>query len=254
MLKQIVVFLTAIIIIAAIGLLAYWPINKTEPVKEIEKAVLEPKNGTYIVEGKSITLKDGYSEETIVEDSASKLITRYFGDDIKADFNNDEIEDTAFILTQDSGGTGIFYYVTALLSKGESFIGTNAILIGDRIAPQNIEFNNSMLVVNYTDRKPGEPFVTQPSVGTSKYFKVIDNSLKEIELLMQEPEARAIAEKSCIKGGEALGLGSYNENSKTWWFDANLNAKKPGCNPACVVSAETKKTEINWRCTGLITP
>lgn len=71
---------------------------------------------------------------------------------------------------------------------------------------------------------------------------------------MTEAQARVIAEKTCIKGGEALGLGIYNENSKTWWFDANLNATKPGCNPACVVSEETKMAEINWRCTGLIEP
>lgn len=71
---------------------------------------------------------------------------------------------------------------------------------------------------------------------------------------MTEMEARKIAEKSCIKGGEALGPGTYNEITRTWWFDANLNATKPGCNPACVVSEETKSAEINWRCTGLISP
>ena len=68
---------------------------------------------------------------------------------------------------------------------------------------------------------------------------------------LSEAEARAIAEKSCIKGGEALDSGIYNENSKTWWFDANLNATHEGCNPACVVNEETKTAEINWRCTGL---
>ncbi|MFA6375859.1 MAG: hypothetical protein WCX69_00455 [Candidatus Paceibacterota bacterium] len=71
---------------------------------------------------------------------------------------------------------------------------------------------------------------------------------------MTEAEARAIAEESCIKGGAALSAGTYNENSKTWWFDANLNTTKPGCNPACVVSVETKTAEINWRCTGAIPP
>lgn len=71
---------------------------------------------------------------------------------------------------------------------------------------------------------------------------------------LSEAEARVIAEKTCIKGGETLAPGYYNENSKTWWFDANLNSTKPGCNPACVVSAETKTAEINWRCTGLIVP
>jgi|GEM_PF-1218922 plastocyanin len=68
-------------------------------------------------------------------------------------------------------------------------------------------------------------------------------------------DAKVIAEKTCIKGGEALsGNSFYNENSKTWWFDANLNATQKGCNPACVVSEETRTAEINWRCTGLISP
>lgn len=72
--------------------------------------------------------------------------------------------------------------------------------------------------------------------------------------LLSEAEARVIAEKSCIKGGEALSAGSYNKITKTWWFDANLNATREGCNPACVVSEEAKIAEINWRCTGLILP
>ena len=72
---------------------------------------------------------------------------------------------------------------------------------------------------------------------------------------LTEAEARVIAEKTCIKGGEALTSGgTYNENSKTWWFDANLNSTQQGCNPACVVAEETKTVEINWRCTGLIVP
>ncbi len=75
----------------------------------------------------------------------------------------------------------------------------------------------------------------------------INNSLTEIE-------ARTIAEKSCIKGGEVLSFGTYNINSKTWWYDANLNGRPEGCNPACVVSEETKTAEINWRCTGLKQP
>jgi hypothetical protein len=71
---------------------------------------------------------------------------------------------------------------------------------------------------------------------------------------LSESQARTIAENTCIKGGESLTPGYYNENSRTWWFDANLNATREGCNPACVVSEESKTAEINWRCTGLIVP
>jgi hypothetical protein len=72
--------------------------------------------------------------------------------------------------------------------------------------------------------------------------------------LLTEAEARTIAEKSCIKGGEVLKAGVYNENTKTWWYDANLNSTRAGCYPACVVSEATKTAEINWRCTGLEEP
>jgi hypothetical protein len=244
----------AIIILFGAGFFIYQ--SKTEnPHNAIQnqKIAADPKNATYIIEGKEFALINGTAEESI-PNSSSKITTQYFGNEAESDFNGDGINDAAFILSQNSGGSGTFYYVAADISLGNNYKGTNAILLGDRIAPQSTEFNNGIIIVNYADRKPSEPFSTAPSVGVSRYFKVIDGTLQEIILSMSEAEARTIAEKSCIKGGEALSAGTYNENSKTWWFDANLNAVREGCNPACVVSEETKTAEINWRCTGLITP
>lgn len=82
----------------------------------------------------------------------------------------------------------------------------------------------------------------------------IENEPKnDVRLTLTEKEAQVIAEQTCIKGGGTLSSGgTYNSSSKTWWFDANLNATHKGCNPACVVSEETKTAEINWRCTGLV--
>ena len=68
---------------------------------------------------------------------------------------------------------------------------------------------------------------------------------------LAEEEAKEVAEAECIKGGESIGSGYYNEHSKTWWFDANLNVQKEGCRPACVVFLDGT-WEINWRCTGLM--
>lgn len=73
--------------------------------------------------------------------------------------------------------------------------------------------------------------------------------------IMTEDDAQKIAKDFCIKEGETLSFpGNYNEVTKTWWFDANLKETNEGCNPACVVSEETKTAEINWRCTGLLVP
>jgi len=52
------------------------------------------------------------------------------------------------------------------------------------------------------------------------------------------------------EGSLKTETASYNENSATWWID--LDVKKEGCSPACVVSADGS-AEVNWRCTGLIT-
>lgn len=82
--------------------------------------------------------------------------------------------------------------------------------------------------------------------------KALGWTLTEMPGRMTKVEAKAIAEKSCIKGGESLGRAYYDPNSRTWWFDANLNSATKLCRPACVVSEETKKAEINGRCMGLI--
>lgn len=81
-------------------------------------------------------------------------------------------------------------------------------------------------------------------------IEVLPKGNEQVSSTLSEAEARTIAEKFCIKGGEALSIGTYNQNTKTWWFDANLNATREGCNSACVVIEETKTAEINWRCTG----
>lgn len=83
-----------------------------------------------------------------------------------------------------------------------------------------------------------------------------ENGLLFVEEIPREPislaeaEARLIAERECIKGGEALSPGAYNANTKAWWFDANLNAMREGCSSVCIVSEETRAAELSWRCSG----
>jgi len=75
---------------------------------------------------------------------------------------------------------------------------------------------------------------------------------------LSEAEALAIAQeaKECSAVGVLTDKIFYNGNSKTWWIDLERLPElgKDGCNPACVVFEDTKITEVNWRCTGLIMP
>ena len=138
------------------------------------------KDATYLIEGQPVTLVNGLSEINI-PNSASKQTTRYFGNEVVGDLNGDGKEDTTFILTQDGGGSGIFYYVAVALAGDSGYHGLNAILLGDRISPQTTEFQNGEIIVNYADRKPSESFSVAPSIGVSKYFKVINGELMEVK-------------------------------------------------------------------------
>lgn len=175
--KIIVLIIIAIVIAGGLGYLFYQ--TKTE-VEDIKKVTLDPKNCTYVIDGKNITLKNGYSEEEIVSGSASKLVTQYFGNEASGDFNKDGLSDIAFILTQNSGGNGTFYYVAVALGTTEGCNGTNSILLGDRIAPQTMQVEGEKIIVNYADRKTSEAMTTLPSIGITKQLALDGITLNNI--------------------------------------------------------------------------
>jgi hypothetical protein len=138
-----------------------------------------PRDTTYIIEGREVTLVDGFAEVEAAPGSASKVTTRYFGNEATADLDGDGLDDVGVVLTQESGGSGTFFYAVVALQTADGYVGTNGILLGDRIALQSTEIRDGVLIVNYADRAAGEPFTTPPSVGTSRSLKVVDGALTE---------------------------------------------------------------------------
>ncbi len=125
-------------------------------------------DATYIINGQPVTLKNGISTVTAAPGSASMIITQYFGNEVIHDFNNDGYPDRAFLITQTTGGSGTFYYVVAELNIPNGNIGSEAYLLGDRLAPQATTLsptNNNIIVVNYADRKSTDSFAVAPSIG-----------------------------------------------------------------------------------------
>lgn len=146
--------------------------------KQADKLPKDFKDATYIIDGEKIKLTQGESEITI-PDSNSKIVTTYFGNEVFTDLDGDGREDVVFLLTQETGGTGFFYYVVGALNTEEGYLGSEALFLGDRIAPQTTEKGKgSIVIINYADRKPGEPFSTQPSVGKSIWLKLDPQALQ----------------------------------------------------------------------------
>lgn len=148
------------------------------------------KNAVYSIDGQQVGLVNGVSETEAAPGSASKIVTRYFGNNLVTDLDDDGRDDVVFLLTQETGGSGIFYYVVAALNTPAGYVGGDGYLLGDRIAPQTIaESTNpshiNVIVVNYADRAAGEPMTTQPSVGKSAYLKL---DLEHMQWGIVEPD------------------------------------------------------------------
>jgi hypothetical protein len=169
--------LIAILIVAIAGVMFLWSKSAEAPIVPPPargQSAFDGKNATFTIDGNSVTLVNGVSEVPAAPGSASEIITRYFGNDASGDLNGDGLPDTAFLVTQDGGGSGLFYYVVVALKTADGYKTTNAFFIGDRIAPQStyIPANSQELQVNYAERKPGEPMTAQPSVGVTLTLKV----------------------------------------------------------------------------------
>lgn len=165
--------LYAAIILAIIAFGLWYVFRPAAPALAPSSEGASYKDATYTIEGQPVSLVAGNA-------TTSSAITRYFGNDATGDLNGDGIPDAAFILTQDTGGSGTFYYVVAAIKTHAGYLGTNAVLLGDRIAPQSTQIEYGELVVNYADRNAGEPMTTPPSVGVSKYLVVKGGQLFEI--------------------------------------------------------------------------
>jgi hypothetical protein len=157
----------------------------TTPTSTISSTV-DPLNATYNVENQPVTLTNGSSTMSIPAPKAStdttmntNIVTAIFGQPVSGDLNGDGSQDAAMLLVQNTGGSGTFYYVAAAIVTVNGTQGTNAIFLGDRIAPQNIAIQNGEIVVNYADRKANQSFAVAPSVGITKYFTVNGFDLQE---------------------------------------------------------------------------
>lgn len=140
------------------------------------------KDAEYVIDGQRVTLHDGFAENASASESASKTTTRHFGNEVTTDLDGDGRADVVFLLTQDSGGSGTFFYVVAALNTLEGYLGSQGYLLGDRIAPQTTELSQdprhkNVIVVSFADRVPGEPMSVQPSIDKNVLLKLDPDSL-----------------------------------------------------------------------------
>lgn len=136
-----------------------------------------PLNATYLINNQPVTLVNGTASTPAAPGSASTITTTIWGTPAQGHLNEDELVDQALILTQTTGGSGQFFYVAAAVNQNSNYVGTNAELLGDRIAMQMLLIKPDKLIeVNYAVQPEDAAMTDRASEAVSSYFTL--NGLK----------------------------------------------------------------------------
>jgi len=130
------------------------------------------RNAAFTLEGRTFMLSNGKAELQTAPGASGKETLTLFGEPAHGDFDNDGDTDAAVWLVHETGGSGAFYYVALALKAGDAYRTTNALFLGDRIAPQTIDVQEKRAVYNFAERREGEPYTAPPSVGRSVWVEL----------------------------------------------------------------------------------
>lgn len=125
------------------------------------------KNISVKVGSDTFNLVNGKAEIEVAPGSATKNTLMLFGEPVMGDLDGDGDVDAALLFVNNPGGSGAFFYAVLAINNSGAYKATEAMLLGDRIAPQTVEIHEGRAVYNFAVRKVGEPFSVQPSVGRS---------------------------------------------------------------------------------------
>lgn len=151
------------------------------PDTVLETPVVTSTPGTiaYTIDGAVYALTNGLYTAPTAPGSASVTTVRLFGEPVYGDLDADGDEDAAVLLTYSADGSGTFFYAAIARKAGDTYTSTNALFLGDRIAPQTIEMHDGRAVYNYAVRKESDPMSTSPSIGKSLWIH-LDTTTGEI--------------------------------------------------------------------------
>ena len=204
----------AIAVIPRVGVKYIKAGNGRIPVTEVEQGFVSgPLNTTYTIEGNKIILQNGCSEMALGSDSATKIRTCVSGDVIEGDLDGDGDKDAALILVHDPGGSGTFYYVAVAENRNGRYRGTNAVRLGDRIAPKDLRIRNGVVIVKYARRRLHEPMSMAPTVEAFLYLAFKDGKLKALKPLGTDEQ---ILEGRVIVGHEVRSFHPCTRKTDYW--------------------------------------
>jgi hypothetical protein len=165
-----VLVIGAIAVVALAGFIRFSSANRAD-VHDESGLSTEVTNLVVTIGDRTFRMANGFAAQQAVPGSATQNTIRVIGEPAFGDVNRDGQRDAALIIANDPGGSGTSYYAVLAVKEADSYRATNALLVGDRIAPLSVEYLDLRFVYNYLDRRSGEPMTTPPAVVKSLWIR-----------------------------------------------------------------------------------
>ncbi|MFC1484667.1 hypothetical protein ACFL6Q_06450 [Candidatus Neomarinimicrobiota bacterium] len=125
-------------------------------------------------------LRNGYYEEEVAPGSASRTRISLGDFQTPGDLNGDELPDAAVILIADPGGSGTFYYLSAVINRDGIPRPMATTLLGDRISIASLDIDNGEITVTLLTRRPDEPMATTPTLEIVRRYALQEQQLTSL--------------------------------------------------------------------------
>jgi len=205
--KLLIVF---IIIALVLGVVAAFMLSKenSPQTNEFEEEIdTGPMYATYIIEGQEVTLVNGFKKEQ-VPGFATTRTTQVFEGPFWGDVDADQDNDGVLIIAQTMEWGAPSYYLVLALREGDTYQGSEALFLGDRIDPQVLDIKNGVIAIRYSDGSE-ETQVTQEIT----YVKYENGTLQDAKVFVETPQTGAAIHSPLVVKGWARG---------TWFFEASF--------------------------------
>ncbi|MCB0149670.1 MAG: hypothetical protein KDE01_18750, partial [Caldilineaceae bacterium] len=126
-----------------------------------------------------ITLVDGQAEEEIAPGSASKLVVTLIEPTAFGDLNGDGIDDAAVLLASESGGSGTFIDLHAVLDEDGAPVDAASAFLGDRVQVNSLVIEDGVIVVELVTQGPTDPMCC-PTQEENRTYELVDGALVEL--------------------------------------------------------------------------
>jgi heat shock protein HslJ len=192
--KKILVVIVAVVVIGVALFVGFGEFKSTVTDEggsdSPDPSVPDIMNLTCSVDGVTFVLEDGRAEIESAPGSAIRNSLAVFGEPAYGDLDNDGDTDAAICLVNDPGGSGTFYYAVLAINDRSAYRATDAMLLGDRIAPQSVEIIDGRPVYNFSVRKADEP-MSAPATVVRQIWIHYDNETGQIGELVKDFEGEA---------------------------------------------------------------